>query len=127
MEAREDGWLAERKPKSVEVDYTIDGKNVPFKGTVKERKRKAVMNVSNPKYGSVKTVEKFDKKGRLTKDKIVDKDIYGKVLQVTKGKVDKDGNIYDKTKYAEPRKPTSQENAMSKMKKLKMKMKKGNN
>lgn len=94
-----------RGKKTVQVEYGIDGQNVSFEGTVKETPRKAVMKVSNPNYGSVKTVEKFDKQGVLKSQKIVDRDKTGKVLQVTKGKVDKEGNIHDKTKYAAPRKP----------------------
>lgn len=93
------------KKKTVQVEYTIDGQNVPFEGTVKEGPRKAVMKVSNPEYGSVRTVERFDKHGNLTKQKIVDRDSTGKLLQVTTGKVDEKGNIHDKTKYPAPRKP----------------------
>ena len=83
--------MAERKPKSVQVDYTIDGKSVPFEGTVKEGKKRAVMNVSNPKHGSTKTVEKFDKQGNLKKQKIVDRDSSGKLIkkEVTKEKSQK--------------------------------------
>jgi hypothetical protein len=87
------------KGKTVSVDYTVDGKNVLFSGNVKEGKRKAVMNVSNPEYGSRKSVEKFNKQGGLKSQKFVDKNTSGKVVQVTKNKVDRTGNIYQKQKY----------------------------
>jgi hypothetical protein len=88
-----------RTKSSVEVDYTVDNKNVPFKGSVTEGKRKAIMNVSNPEYGSRKSVDTFNKYGGLKSQKFVDKDASGKTIQVTKRKVDKSGNMYDRTKY----------------------------
>lgn len=87
------------KRSTVAVDYTVDNKNVPFSGTVAENKRKAVMNVSNPEYGSIKSVEKFNKQGALKSQKFVDRDTSGKVTQVTKNKIDKTGNIYQRQKY----------------------------
>lgn len=86
--------------KTVQVDYTVGNKNVPFTGTLKETKRKAVMNVSNPEYGSSKSVEKFNRAGGLKSQKFVDKNAAGKTTQVTKTKVDNTGNIYGKTKYS---------------------------
>ncbi len=86
-----------KKKSTVSVDYTVDGKNATFKGTVVEGKRKAKMNVSNEKYGSVKSVEKFSKSGALKKQKFVDRDASGKLIKVTKNKVDKKtGNIYSR-------------------------------
>lgn len=87
------------KRSTVAVDYTVDKKDVPFSGTMAENKRKAVMNVSNPEYGSRKSVEKFNKQGALKSQKFVDRDTSGKVTQVTKNKIDKTGNIYQRQKY----------------------------
>jgi hypothetical protein len=76
---------------TVAVDYTVDNKNVPFSGTVAENKRRAVMKVSNPEYGSTKSVEKFNKQGGLKSQKFVDRDLSGKVIkkEVTKVKSQK--------------------------------------
>ena len=82
-----------RKTSTVSVDYEVDGKNVPFTGTVTEGKRKAIMNVSNPEYGSTKSVDRFNKRGALKSQRIVDRDTSGKKIKVTKNKVDKSGNI----------------------------------
>lgn len=91
--------IGPKKGKSISVDQTVDGKKVPFTGTLNENKRKAVMNVSNPSYGSTKTVEKFNSGGGLKSQKIVDKNTAGKTTQVTKTKVDKTGNMYSRTRY----------------------------
>lgn len=88
-----------RTKSTVEADYTVDGKDARFKGTVTEGKRKAIMNVSNPEYGSIKSVDKFNKAGGLKSQKFVTKDASGKTTQVTKRKVDKTGNMYDRQKY----------------------------
>ena len=78
------------KRSTVSADYTVDGKDKTFSGTLAENKRKAVMNVSNPEIGSIKSVERF-KKGEIRSQKLVDKDTSGKVVQVTKRKADKNG------------------------------------
>ena len=77
-----------RKTSTVEGEYTIGSKNVPFKGTVTEGKRKAVMNVSNPEYGSTKSIERFNRAGALKSQKFIDRNTEGKITQVTKTKVD---------------------------------------
>ena len=82
-----------RKTSTVSVDYEVDGKNVPFTGTLTEGKRKAILNVSNPEYGTTKSIDRFNNRGALKSQKIVDRDASGKKIKVTKNKVDKSGNI----------------------------------
>lgn len=84
---------------TVAADYTVDGKDKTFSGTLAENKRKAVMNVSNPEFGSIKSVERFNKQGGLKSQKFIEKDTSGKTVQVTKRKVDKTGNMYEKQRY----------------------------
>ena len=77
-----------KNKKTISVSYGSGVNNAPaeFTGTVRENKRKAVLKVSNPTYGTVKSVEKFDRKGGLKSTKTVDKFPTGKKV-VTKTKV----------------------------------------
>ena len=51
------------KKETIDVSYEIDGKEVPFSGTIREGKKRTVLNVSNPEYGTIKTktIKKFKK------------------------------------------------------------------
>lgn len=93
-----------KKKSTVSVTQDVDGKNVPFTGTVKENKRKAVMKVSNPDYGSTKTIEKFGRKGNLKSQTIFDRDASNKLSKVTRNKVDKEGNIQSSVPYQSQKK-----------------------
>ncbi len=75
-----------KNKQSTSVSYGSGPKNEPatFTGTYNEpRKRKAVLKVSNPTYGTVKNVEKLNLKGRTKSVKNVDKFPGGKKV-VTK-------------------------------------------
>lgn len=66
--------------------------NGPGDPQVEGGRRKTVTNIPSP-YGDTKIVEKFDRSGRLKSQKFVDKDRFsGKTNQVTKIKIDKEGN-----------------------------------
>ena len=76
-----------KNKKTISVSYGSGVNNAPaeFTGTVRENKRKAVLKVSNPTYGTVKKVETISKRGGV-KTKTVDKFPTGKKV-VTKTKV----------------------------------------
>ena len=77
-----------KNKKTISVSYGSGVNNEPaeFTGTVRQNRRKSVLKVSNPTYGTVKSVEKFDRKGGLKSTKTVDKFPTGKKV-VTKTKV----------------------------------------
>lgn len=78
-----------RKNKNtISVSYGSGVNNEPaeFTGTVRQNRRKTVLKVSNPTYGTVKNVEKLNLKGRTKSVKNVDKFPGGKKV-VTKTKV----------------------------------------
>jgi hypothetical protein len=75
-----------KNKQSISVSYGSGPENKPatFTGTYNEpRRRKSVMKVSNPTYGTVKNVEKLNLKGRIKSTKTVDKFPGGKKV-VTK-------------------------------------------
>ena len=74
-----------KNKRSISVSYGSGPENKPatFTGTESGNKRKAVLKVSNPIYGTVKSVEKLDKKGDIKSSKTVDKFPGGKKV-VTK-------------------------------------------
>ena len=77
-----------RKNKNtISVSYGSGVNNEPaeFTGTVRQNRRKSVLKVSNPTYGTVKKVETISKRGGV-KTKTVDKFPTGKKV-VTKTKV----------------------------------------
>jgi hypothetical protein len=76
-----------KNKKTISVSYGSGVNNEPaeFTGTVRQNKRKSVLKVSNPTYGTVKKVEKISKRGGV-KTKTVDKFPTGKKV-VTKTKV----------------------------------------
>ena len=77
-----------KNKKTISVSYGSGVNNAPaeFTGTVRENKRKSVLKVSNPTYGTVKNVEKLNLKGRTKSVKNVEKFPGGKKV-VTKTKV----------------------------------------
>lgn len=76
-----------KNKKTISVSYGSGVNNEPaeFTGTVRQNRRKSVLKVSNPTYGTVKKVETISKKGGV-KTKTVDKFPTGKKV-VTKTKV----------------------------------------
>jgi hypothetical protein len=76
-----------KNKKTISVSYGSGVNNEPaeFTGTVRQNKRKAVIKVSNPTYGTVKSVEKISRRGGV-KTKTVDKFPTGKKI-VTKTKI----------------------------------------
>jgi hypothetical protein len=76
-----------RNKKTISVSYGSGVNNEPaeFTGTVRQNRRKSVLKVSNPTYGTVKKVETISKRGGV-KTKTVDKFPTGKKV-VTKTKV----------------------------------------
>jgi hypothetical protein len=76
-----------KNKKTISISYGSGVNNEPaeFTGTVRQNKRKAVIKVSNPTYGTVKKVETISKRGGV-KTKTVDKFPTGKKV-VTKTKV----------------------------------------
>jgi hypothetical protein len=76
-----------KNKKTISVSYGSGVNNEPaeFTGTVRQNRRKSVLKVSNPTYGTVKKVETISKRGGV-KTKTVDKFPTGKKV-VTKTKV----------------------------------------
>ena len=76
-----------KNKKTISVSYGSGVNNAPaeFTGTVRQNRRKSVLKVSNPTYGTVKKVETISKRGGV-KTKTVDKFPTGKKV-VTKTKV----------------------------------------
>jgi len=99
LKKAKDGIQIGKKKSTVSITQGVDGKDVTFTGTAKEGNRKAVVKVSNPDYGSTKSIEKFGRKGDLKKQTVIDRDASGKLTKITRNKVDKSGDINSSVPY----------------------------